>query len=45
MIGSLILKIAGPIDNLPNVFNSTDFERSKRIHKPNVAPPPPSVIT
>ena len=28
MIGSLILKIAGPIDKRPNVFNSLDLDTS-----------------
>lgn len=45
MIGSLILKIAGPIDKRPNVFNSLDLERVNKIHNPKVAPPPPKVIT
>lgn len=39
IIGSFILKIAGPIDSFPNVFNSADFKRSNNKHKPNVAPP------
>ena len=44
MIGSLILKIAGPIESLPKVRNSTDFALSSRIHNHKVAPPPPNVI-
>lgn len=44
MIGSLILKIAGPIESLPKVRNSTDFALSNRIHNPKVAPPPPNAI-
>ena len=45
IIGSLILKIAGPIDNFPKVFNYFDLERNNRIHNPNVDPPPPKQIT
>ena len=45
IIGSLMLKIAGPIESFPSVFNSTDFDFNKRIHKPSVDPPPPKVIT
>lgn len=44
MIGSLILKIAGPIESLPKVRNSTDFALSDRIHNHKVAPPPPNAI-
>ena len=45
MIGSLILKIAGPIDKRPNVFNSLDLERVNKIHNPKLAAPPPKLIT
>ena len=41
----MILKIAGPIDNFPNVFNSADLDLNNKIQSPIVAPPPPSVIT
>lgn len=44
MIGSLILKIAGPIEILPKVRNSTDFALSNRIHNHKVVPPPPNAI-
>ena len=44
MIGSLILKIAGPIEILPKVRNSTDFDLSNRIHNHKVVPPPPNAI-
>ena len=39
IIGSLILKIAGPIDNFPNVFNSADLDFYNKIQSPIVAPP------
>lgn len=38
MIGSLILKNAGPIESLPKVRNSTDLDLTNRIHNPKVAP-------
>ena len=43
--GSLMLNIAGPIANLPNVLNWLDFATNKHNNaSPKVAPAPPILM-